>query len=278
MSKPDRAQRHARLTAHAENGGGADSATRGTVAWVIILLSGLLVAGFGGAAIVTAVFSASDPGRQSAAETAFSIFNLLLPLVSAWVGAILAYFFVNQATETANKTTREALRQRSFADRVKVLPIMSAAKTFAEISRIEVERDEGGTLITPLSDVVAIFETQRRTRAPIFEWREDKGAFVLIYVLHESTVFDFLRRWPEAREGSLQALIDNAQIRPRWDQTLAHLPQTATLADAKAVMDSNSRIQDVVVTLHGAPDGPFVGWLTNVDVLRHCIAGASAFD
>lgn len=258
----------------------ADRARQG-LAVLIIWVSVILIAVFAGVAIWMAWEDKPTQNGKSAAEVAQGVLNGLLPIASAWVGAVLAYFFVNQATEDANRTTLQVLKRRTFADTVRAVPIMAAIRTMPQMEYVYIEHDSStGAATTRISDLLEIFDAKGRTRAPIFEWREADKAFVLRYILHESTVFDFLRRNPavDPKTVSLSALIDDPASRLRWDRSIAYVSQTATLADAKAAMETDKRIQDVVVTLNGRPDEPFIGWLTNVDVLRNCVAGATSLD
>lgn len=260
----------------------AEQRDRGDLAKLIVWGAIALIFVFGVLAIGVAVWLRPPAEETGAVDVATGVLSLLLPVVSAWVGAVLAYYFVNQATEDANRTTLEALQGRTpFADAVRAVPITTAMRTMPQITHVTLEIDTATKRVTtPIARILDVLIEQRRTRAPLFAWDAATKSFVLLYVLHESTVYEYLWRNKDINPETepIQSLLDDPLTRMRWDMTLAHLPQRAALADAKAAMDSNPRIQDVVITLNGDRGGAFVGWLTNVDVLRHCVAGASALD
>jgi hypothetical protein len=152
-------------------------------------------------------------------------------------------------------------------------------RTMPEVEFVEIELDPDGSPTNRLSEVIGVLKAGK-TRIPLFEWNAKGKFFILRHVLHESTVFEFLARRGAANseEIPLAELLSDPTTRARLDGTLALVPQRAALADAKVVMDANRRIQDVAVTLNGGAEEAFIGWLTNVDVLRHCIAGAGVLD
>ena len=252
---------------------------RADLAKMIIRWSLVLILIFGIGTIGIAIWLRPPAKENSAIDVALGILNSLLPILSAWVGAVLAYYFVNKATEEANRTTLAAIRRRNFSDAVRAQPITRAMRNFDEIDCLELSiLGETQKISTQMGALVELLS--RRTRAPLFVWDAKKRQFVLRYVLHQSTVYEFLYRTrpDDLKKITIQDLLDDPSTRMRWDMTLAHPSQRSTLADAKAAMDANPRIQDVVVTLDGNPGSAFVGWLTNVDVLRHCVAGASSLD
>ena len=247
----------------------------------LVIWGSLIVVGFFGTAVVVVSYFLALPSpsaEMQAAEFTKGVFTSALAVVSAWVSAVLAFYFVNQTAEDASKTAIAALKYRNVRDRVQGVPVRQVMRLPDEIVEVVAEF-ENERVVTPISEVLSVF-AKGVTRAPVFEVIGKK--WVLRFVLHESTVYEFLWRngINETMAGTtdLQGLLDDPRSRRRWDMTLAYLPKTASLADAKAKMDADKRIQDVVITSDGSETGEFVGWLTNVDVMRRCIAGAFELD
>jgi hypothetical protein len=259
--------------------------SRHLVARTILGWSFLLLLFFGTASIAVTFFPAlcSEQPKctvHPAVETAAKFLNALLPVISGWVGAVIAYYFVERVHDRAR------VERPRFADHVRSIPITSAMLTMPEIEYVEIERAEDGSIKTQLSDVLYVIRSQLRSRVPVFEWIDDrrvvggKRYFVLRYVVHESTLYEFLVRkaGTELNALTLEDLFADPVSRARLEGSMAAIAQRATLSDAKSAMDSNPKVQDVVVTLNGRADEPFVGWLTNVSVLRRCVAGAASLD
>jgi len=253
---------------------------RSQLATLVIWGSLAVVFIFGLAVIGVSTFLAlpGPTAEMQAAEFTKGVFASALAVVSAWVSAVLAFYFVNQTAESASRTTMAALKARTVRDTVQKVSVREVMRLPDEI--IEVVADySNGRVKTPISKVLEVF-AQGVTRAPIFEVVGKK--WVLRAVLHESTVYEFLWRngidKDAASDTELQVLLDDPVSRRRWDLTLAYVHKGATLSDAKLKMDADKRIQDVVITSDGSENGEFVGWLTNVDVMRKCIAGAFALD
>ena len=271
----------------------SEDLARSQLAFIIIMISAGLILVFGLISIGVAFWfndgscsvgtsDCTEPTQSIAVEMASNFINALLPMLSAWVGAVLAYYFVNQANKEANRNTLELLNRRSFSETVKQVPITSVMRIFPQIDPVIVKLNDNGEIITPISKILEIFDNQGRTRVPIFIPQDGRKRLVLRYVLHESTVYEWLARKHDGQRAlntiTIQELVNDPSTRKRWDITVGHLSIDATLSDAKQIMDANPRIQDVAVTVTGEPYGEFAGWLTNVDVLRHCVAGASSLD
>lgn len=69
------------------------------IAVLFLCLSGLVAAAW-------LLYGASDTDKIEAAKT---IFNAILPLIGAWVGSILAYYFGAKQAEEAKKAHDKAL-------------------------------------------------------------------------------------------------------------------------------------------------------------------------
>ncbi len=70
---------------------------------------------------------------------------------------------------------------------------------------------------------------------------------------------------------TIQDLLSDPLSARRLEGSLKALCESDPLLEAKKLMERNSKVQDVVITTTGQLGDPMVGWVTNVDVLRHII-------
>jgi hypothetical protein len=76
-----------------------------------------------------------------------------------------------------------------------------------------------------------------------------------------------LRLDPNALDtATLEKLITDT---PSLATSVAIVPEDATLADARALMDALPKCQDVFVTAGGKKDGVVRGWVTNVIIQQN---------
>lgn len=111
------------------------------------------------------------------------------------------------------------------------------------------------------------------TRIPVLD-----DADVLLCVIHQSLLFKYLadealkataRGQPfDAQALTLQGLLDAPGMKELVQDALAYVPVGATLADARTRMAQVKHCQDVIVTEHGLPGEPLLGWLTDAELRR----------
>ena len=100
----------------------------------------------------------------------------------------------------------------------------------------------------------------------------------LKYIIHDSMLYKFIA------EKSLQTALVPVNIsmltlddflnfsgmRYLVEKAVAFVPVDATLEDAEREMEHTPNCQDVIVTDHGKPNEPLIGWLTNTEISKHC--------
>jgi hypothetical protein len=75
---------------------------------------------------------------------------------------------------------------------------------------------------------------------------------------------------PTATEATLtlKNLFEDSKLKDVITNSFMTLPESATLADAKDLLDKNPQCLDILVTQDGTKNGVVVGWITNVLVLN----------
>lgn len=279
------------MTNNVEQPSGDDgSKTRDNLARIVVPLSIWAVIGFAFLALaVPFAFSvlgmltpqAPMSSADKAASAAMVVLNVVAPIFAGWVGAVIGYYFANKSHRDAASNVERFLKYLSPSEKLRSAPMKLAMKLPASMSMVTVSRDGGGRIINPISEALAVVKGQYRTRAPLVETVKRGGVEFqrMVQVLHESTLYDFLHR--KAAEGkkldelTIQDLLDDPVSAERLSGTLKALCDNDPLLEAKKLMERNPRVQDVVITTTGQLDAPMVGWVTNVDVLRHIIQTTS---
>ncbi|GGA02728.1 hypothetical protein GCM10011497_36740 [Elstera cyanobacteriorum] len=211
-------------------------------------------------------------------DTGKLLLTAILPVVSAWVGTILAFFYSKENYLAASQGTLDAVKAVSarLASR-KLRDVM-----MPKASVIAVTLGPSGVLGDLMcAQVVAGFETltpqQQRINRLLFLRADGSCAAVL----HRSIWNEMLAQVYQApgksidlKADPLSALIDQSQPGGTgpWSaflsRTLAFVGEAGSLADAKAAMAAVPNCQDVIVTRSGIPTEPMLGWISNVDITR----------
>lgn len=111
------------------------------------------------------------------------------------------------------------------------------------------------------------------TRIPVLD-----ASDVLLCVVHQSLLFKYLADEAmkataggnafDANALTLQGLLDAPGMKELVQDALAYVPVGATLSDARSRMEQVKHCQDVIVTEHGMPGEPLLGWLTDAELRR----------
>jgi hypothetical protein len=199
------------------------------------------------------------------------ILGVLLPVIGAWVGTVLAFYFGQVNFEAASKSAANLVRQLSPREKLQAEPANHAMMKINDVTTFKIPGDKTEADITIRQLIDEGFEkdkSQPRQRLPILD-PQGRGK----YVLHRSTIDAFVapkKRPPDVDEStlSLRDLLEDPKLKDYIANSFMPLAPDATLADAKDVFDKNSQCLDILVTQDGSRSGIVVGWITNVIVLN----------
>jgi hypothetical protein len=100
----------------------------------------------------------------------------------------------------------------------------------------------------------------------------------VLHVIHQSLVYKFISAESVAAARQTQAFDPNTltlrdflgfeDMSSLVTDSIAFVPETACISEAKRKMEDTPRCQDVFVTATGERTEPVRGWLTNVDIGR----------
>jgi hypothetical protein len=209
--------------------------------------------------------------RDQFFDIAKYILGVLLPVIGAWVGTVLAFYFGQVNFEAASRSAANLVRQLSPREKLQAKPADQAMMKINEVTTFKIPSDKTEADIKIRELIDKGFEKDKshpRQRLPIL-YAEGKGK----YVLHRSTIDAFVapkKRPPDVDEStlSLKDLLEDAKLKDYIVNSFLPLAPNATLADAKDLLDKNPQCLDILVTQDGTKNGTVVGWITNVMVLN----------
>jgi hypothetical protein len=226
-----------------------DSRFQAWLAGIIVGVSLLIIGGIG--IIMIAIDKTLAP----------NVFNIVIPVMSTWVGTVLAYYFSKEnfaaatqsVTELARLTTQEKLKSIPVAG--KMIPVasmyfevISAANPREKIMLIEmIKRQEAA---------------KKGLRIPIL----DEYNFPL-YVIHRSIIDGYITKRTlksaDPKRITLKELLEDAEVKKILDESFGVVARNSTLADVKAAMEESKSIEDVFVTERGTAKEAIIGFITN---------------
>ena len=238
--------------------------------WALVAILGIvtviiLIAG------INAIRFPQKEQRDQFFDIAKYVLGVLLPVIGAWVGTVLAFYFGQVNFEAASRSAANLVRQLSPREKLQAEAASHAMMKINEVTTFKIPPDKTEADITIRELIDEGFEkdkTRPRQRLPILD-AESRGK----YVLHRSTIDAFVapkKRPPDVDETtlSLKDLLEDAKIKDYIVNSFMPLAPGATLADAKDLLDKNPQCLDILVTKDGTKNGIVDGWITNVMVLN----------
>ena len=243
---------------------------RGVTTWALLAILAIatliiVVAG------VNAIRVPEKEQRDQFFDIAKYVLGVLLPVIGAWVGTVLAFYFGQVNFDAASKSAANLVRQLSPREKLQAEPAGQAMMKINEVTAFKIPSDKTDADITIRDLIDDGFERDKshpRQRLPILD-NDGKGK----YVLHRSTIDAFIapkKHPPDVDEStlSLKDLLEDSKIKEYIVNSFLPLAPGATLADAKDLLDKNPQCLDILVTQDGSKNGVVTGWITNVMVLN----------
>ena len=209
--------------------------------------------------------------RDQFFDIAKYVLGVLLPVIGAWVGTVLAFYFGQVNFEAASKSAANLVRQLSPREKLQAEPAGQAMMKINEVTAFKLPPNKTEADITIRELIDKGFEKDKsrpRQRLPVLD-AEGRGK----YVLHRSTIDAFVapkKRPPDVDEStlSIKDLLEDSKLKDYIINSFLPLAQNGTLADAKDLLDKNPQCLDILVTQDGTKNAIVAGWITNVMVLN----------
>jgi hypothetical protein len=230
----------------------------------------LVVIGSGVVGILAAVaiVCASFGSATNSGQTAKDILAIILPVIGTWIGTVLAFYFGKENFKAAAEETRALLGQRLSK------PAINYAKELADFEKSSIiVPDRAAALALKLDDINKKLADLGFYRIPVLT--SDKAP---LFVIHRQPLDSFTAAQCRAGNAAaantvtLQDLLNDPTEGPRIQNSFALIPESATLADAKAAMATRSPCQDVFITKNGRDGEPTIAWLNNNDIQQAATA------
>lgn len=196
-----------------------------------------------------------NPTKIIAFQHTKDLLGILLPVLGTWAGTILAFYFTKENFAAASKSSIDL--QKALNPVQEKLTSIKATDTMIDISeatKFTLPESAGETKLKEL-----LKEFDGKERLPMLD---DQGR--VKYVAHRSLIDRFIvKHLGDDAEHTLGVLVKESEMVLTGFGVLS---KTATLAEAKALMDNNKDCLDVFVTEDGTKTGKAIGWVTNVIV------------
>ena len=201
-------------------------------------------------------------------DTLKLVYASVLPLLASWVGTILAFYFSKENFLAATQSVTEMTKAVTGVEKLKAIPVREKMRPLSQITYQQVLPADDDKV--KLSDLQKTFA--KVDRIPILD---DK--LVVRFLIYRGMIDKYLSRFtpggataPSGRPVAELTLKDLVNSDPDWKRTFENsfgfVAETATLAEAKAVMDVLDKIykcNDVFVTKTGKRDEGILGWITD---------------
>lgn len=247
----------------AANGSNLDSdvdrKSRRVLTFLIISLSVV------GVIVLSCVVILTDHDPKTRPESIRLVFSSVLPLLATWVGTILAFYFSKENFMAATQSVTEMTKTVTGVEKLKAIPVRDKIRPLALITYQQVApADDDNTKLSDLAkkfaslERILILDANLVVRFLVYKTMIDK---YLGQVALGSTTLPAGRA---VADLTLKNLVDSdANWKHLFENSFGFVAETATLADAKSVMDKIDKCGDVFVTKTGKKDEPILGWITD---------------
>lgn len=226
---------------------------------VLVAVSGVVALG------ITALLAHATSPADTLFERIKYVSATILPLLATWVGTILAFYFSKDSLAAATQSVTDLSRTLSSLDKLKSFPVAQKMRPFSAITfeQIDAGGEDKETLVTLLKkfsrfERIIILDSHNVVRLLVYRSIVERyisqvatGASTPVsgHTLEQLTLKDLI-----ASSSDMQQLVTGS---------FGFVAQSATLADAKQVMDKIPKCGDVFVTQTGQPTEPLLGWVTD---------------
>lgn len=205
--------------------------------------------------------------RANTLDDTLKVINILLPVLATWVGTVIAYYFSKENFEAAARNINELTKQLTSEDKLKSISAKSAMLPIEKVTKLILNTTPDKIMLK--ADVLdAVLAKNKVNRLPVLV---DSG--IARYMIHRSTLEQFIVsqvvKGRKIEDLTLEDMLNDPDFSARVREgAFVAIKDTATLGDAKLLLDQNSSCADIFVTDDGTPTGKVIGWITNAIILE----------
>ncbi|MFL7871854.1 MAG: hypothetical protein AB8I58_23700 [Anaerolineales bacterium] len=200
-------------------------------------------------------------------DEATNVFNIIIPVVSTWVGTVLAYYFSKENFDAATKSVTE-LARLTTQEKLQSIPVKEKMIPLALMHFEVISPAHPADQVTLIEIVDHQEKAKKGLRIPIL----DDNRFPL-YVIHRSTIDRYLTKrslkGDDVTKIVLKELLDEPEFKDDLKESFEVVSYDATLADVKSALDKSAYTQDVFVSQNGSDKEAILGFITNTMVEKY---------
>ena len=195
--------------------------------------------------------------------SAKDILGILLPVLSAWIGTIIAFYFGRENFETATNALAKQLTSEEKLKSILVKDVMIKMTQAVTFTLDKPEKD-----VKLKADLIdAKLDKENKERLPILD---PQGR--IKYMAHRSLFDKFIvqevAKAKKVEDLSLEDMLKDTKYQNMLTGSFKTLPETSNLAEVKSLIDKITVCSDVFVTEDGTINSKVIGWVTNVIVVE----------
>jgi len=209
--------------------------------------------------VVALIAAAFDSANRTASVK--DVLALLLPVIGAWVGTVLAFYFGRENYVAASESTEKllALTLEQKLEKTK------ASEAMRPIDKIVAIRESDDTKIQLVADMLQKM-SDAKSRLPVLD-----PSGVARYIVHRSVIDRAIAERALAGQAidklTLADLVADPEVRSVIIAFAVVGPEDS-LALVKHKIDADPKCLDVFVTEGGDRSRPIRGWITNNAMLE----------
>lgn len=224
-------------------------------------------------------------------------FNILLPVLATWVGTVLTFYFNERARQGLQDTLGEALTRNSNKPPPEMIPVAQKMVVTSDIiSLIELKDiDEKNITVGQMRMIFkgveyfepkSIFFTGNNNNNGLTQNADRKVTRLIFtyerkfkYIIHSSTLDEFIaKKFLDAGQEktandvnsvTLSEVLGEKDVRSQIEKMVVFAPISESLGAVQQRMNQNIGAQDAFITVSGGAAEPILGWLSDVDLLKH---------
>jgi len=211
------------------------------------------------AVAITIILVAESDERSDVAQ---DIFNALLPVVAAWVGTVLAFYFGQSNFEAASEQAQQLVA--TATDQPLQRPVTDVMQPIYEMVTKTLSGDPTDVTLAELQQTM-----QQVNRLLIVGDGQQPR-----YLIHKSRIDAYLLADGD-NSDSLGAFLDSESAAGRnyaAGSGFVTISSTTALEDARRALEAAAGVSDIVVTRFGGQQEPVLGWITDVQLRENLTA------
>jgi hypothetical protein len=229
-----------------------ESTRRWQLALVITILSIL------GIAVVAALVVIFATDKEDATQM---VLTAVLPLLAAWVGTVLAYYYSSESLEAATRSVKDLV---TLEEKLEAIPATEVMIRLHEMIYFTYSED------LKAQDTLGELEASGKGNRLPFLGEKKQPVYILHKSAVDSAIVERALAGDNVAELTFKDLFEKVSgLEKLGQESFGVIGEDATLADAKSEMRRIDNCQDVFITENGLEDGPVVGWITNGIIEQH---------